>query len=132
MNLHGLVRGPIGYVNPDALVQWLASTGPSTATGGYTTATFAAPVNVVAQVQPVGTGDIKKYDFLQGQGIYRAVYLYGAKSGIDRLEAKGGDKLVFSAIKGQGARTWLVKAVDEQWPDWCRVIVVGQTDPNNP
>lgn len=132
MNLHGLVRGPVGYVNPDVTVQWSASTGPSVATGGRATPTFAAAVPVQAQVQPVSTGDIKKYAFLQAQGIYRAVYLYGAKSGIDRLLAKGGDLLQFPANRGEASRTWLVKAVDEQWPDWCRVVVAAQMDPNNP
>lgn len=132
MNLHGTVRGAITSVNPDAIIQWQASTGPSVAPGGRATAMFAAAVNVRAQIQPVGTGDIKKYGFLQQQGIYRAVYLYGAVGGIDRVMAKGGDLLQFPAVAGQTARTWLVKAVDEQWPDWCRVIVSGQLDPNNP
>ena len=132
MNLHGLVRGVVGAVNPDTVVQWQASTGQTVATGGKQTATFAAAVPKKANIQPVSTGDIKKYEFLQSQGIYRAVYLFGVVGAIDRLRRFGGDLLQFPATKGDASRTWLVKAVDEQWPDWCRVIVVGELDPYNP
>jgi len=132
MNLHGLVTGVIGSVNPNQLVGWQASTGPSVATGGRATPTFAASVQKPAQVQPVSTGDIKRYAFLQAQGIYRSVYLFGVVGAIDRLKQFGGDLLTFPAVAGQAARTWLVKEVPEQYPDWCRVIVSAQMDPNNP
>lgn len=132
MNLHGLVRGVVGVVNPDTTVQWQASTGRATAAGGRTTPTYAAATPRRANIQPVSTGDIKKYAFLQAQGIYRALYLFGVGNAIDRLKQYGGDLVQFSAVPGDAARTWLVKAVDEQWPDWCRVLVAAQLDPNNP
>lgn len=135
MNLHGLVRGQITAINPDRIIPYIASTGNTVADGGKQTPTFAAPVNVGAQIQPVTTGDTRKFDFLQGQGIYRAVYLFGQLNAIDRIEAKGGDLLQFAEVEGGTVRTWLLKAVDEQWSpngNWCRVIVVLQLDPNNP
>lgn len=135
MNLHGLVRGAITAVNPDRIIAYIASTGNTVATGGKVTPTFAAPVNVGAQIQPVSTGDLRHYDFLQGQGLFRAVYLFGTVGGVNRIEAKGGDLLQFGTTVGATVHTWLVKAVDEQWTpngNWCRVIVVLQLDPNNP
>lgn len=132
MNLHAIVRGAISTVNPDRVIPYLASSGSTVAAGGKQSATFAASVNVGAQIQPVRSGDIKKYSYLQAQGVFRAVYLFGQVQGIDRVAARGGDLLKFPELPGGTVRTWLVKDVDEQWPDWCRVIVALQTDPSNP
>ncbi len=137
LNLHAIVRGAITSVNPDIIAPWIRSTGNTVATGGKQTATYAAPVNVKMQVQPVKGSDLRKYSFLQAQGIYRAVYLYGDVEGIVRVDAKGGDLLQFALVPEGTVRTWLVSAVDESWEyvgsgGWCRVIVTLQLDPNNP
>lgn len=141
MNLHGTVRAVIPSVNPDVLVSYLANTGPTTNTAGKQTAGYAAPVTVRAQVQPITNEDLRKYNFLQAQGIYRAVYLFGDIEGIVRSAQKGGDLLKFppSQAPGTTVRTWLITKVDETWTSdatqgggWCRVIVTQQLDPNNP
>lgn len=135
-NLHNIVRGAINAVSPDQLIPWLVSTGSTVAAGGKATPTYAAPVTVGAQIQPVRGGDLRKYAFLQGQGIFRAVYLFGNVQGIVRVDAKGGDLLQFPIVpEDTNVRTWLVRAVDETWGfngGWCRVIVSQQLDPNNP
>lgn len=134
-NLHGLVTPAISSVNSSMTAQYLASTGPSTATGGKQTPTFAAAVPVRIQSQPVSTGDINRYDFLSGQGLYRAVYMYGVTSAIVRSLQLGGDLLQFKLTYKSPTATWLVKVVDEEWSgnlNWCRVIVVQQLDPSNP
>jgi hypothetical protein len=137
-NLHGLVRGAINTVNPDIPVQWYVSMGATTATGGKQTAAYAAPVTLNAQVQAVTGQDLRKYNFLQAQGVFRAVYMYGAPDAINRVESKGGDKLVFPQYPNGSPRTWLVTKVDEPWTAgngglaWCRVIVTLQLDPANP
>ena len=59
-------------------------------------------------------------DGLNIQGELCSVYLNGQIYGVDRGTAKGGDKFVFNS------QTWLVVAVPEQWPDWCRVILCLQ------
>lgn len=134
-NLHGLVTPAISSVNSSIMAQYLANTGPVTATGGKQTATYAAAAPVRIQSQPVSTGDIQRYDFLSGQGLYRAVYMYGVTSAIVRSMQLGGDLLQFKLTYKSPTRTWLVKVVDEEWSgnlNWCRVIVVQQLDPNNP
>lgn len=134
-NLHSLVRGAIGSVNPDILVDWLVSTGQTVALGGKSTPTYAAAVTVRGQVQSLKGQDLRKYAFLQAQGVYRAAYLFGDAQGINRVDAKGGDLILFPQNPGGTKRTWLVSAVDETWTHdggWCRVILTLQMDPKNP
>lgn len=137
-NLHGLVRGAINSVNPDIAVAWIVSTGATVDEAGKITPGYAAPVNLKAQVQAVSGADLRKYQFLQGQGVFRAVYMYANPDAINRLESKGGDLLQFPQYPTGPVRTWLVVKVDEPWTAgngslaWCRVIVALQLDPNNP
>ena len=137
-NLHGLVRGAINSVNPDISAQWYVSTGNTVATGGKATPTYATAVPVKVQVQAVRGGDLKKYEFLQSQGVYRAAYMFANPDAINRIEQKGGDLLTFPQYPNGPARTWLVMAVDEPWTAgngnlaWCRVILALQLDPYNP
>lgn len=140
MNLHGTVRGVIQSVNPDVAIQWLVSTGSTVNSAGKSTPNYAAAANIRGQVQPISGQDLRKYEFLQSQGVYRAVYLFGNVQGIVRVDAKGGDLLKFSQSQAPGSpvQTWLVRQVDETWSSdasgggWCRVIVSLQLDPNNP
>jgi hypothetical protein len=137
-NLHGLVRGAINSVNPDIKAQWLVSTGNTVDDAGASVPAYAAAVPVKAQVQALKGSDLKKYNFLQAQGVHRAVYMYGNPDAINRVESKGGDLLQFPQYPTGVVRTWLITAVDEPWTSgngnlaWCRVIVTLQLDPNNP
>lgn len=134
-NLHALVRTQIPSVNPDTQVMWLQSTDNAVDDAGKSTPAYAAATTVGANIQPVSGSDIRKYEFLQSQGIFRTVYLFGNKQGLVRLQAKGGDLLQFAPVQGEAVCTWLVKQVPETWDynlGWCRVIVSMQLDPNNP
>lgn len=75
------------------------------------------------QRQELSFKDLQHVDGLNLQGQLCSIYLNGQIYGADRGTAKGGDKFV---ICGQ---TWLVVAVPEQWPDWCRVILCLQVTP---
>jgi hypothetical protein len=75
------------------------------------------------QKQELSFKDLQQVDGLNLQGIFCSVYLAGAIYGVDRGTAGGGDKFVFNG------QTWLVVAVPEQWPDWCRVILCLQVNP---
>ena len=137
-NLHGLVRGAINSVNPDIAGQWLVSTGNAVDDAGKSTPSYAAAVPVKLQVQAVTGQDLRKYAFLQAQGVYRAVYMYANPDAINRVESKGGDLLLFKQYPTGAVRTWLITKVDEPWTAgngnlaWSRVIVTLQLDPNNP
>lgn len=132
MNLHGIVRGAINTVNPDRAVLYRSSTGYTTSPAGKRVPTYAADVTVQAQIQPLSARDLQHPEMLNVQGITRSVHLFGNVQGVDRIEGKGGDILLFSESLGGTVRKWLVQAVLEVWnPDvagWCRVGVVLQTD----
>lgn len=133
LNLHGMVRGAITSVQSDIPIVYLASTGSTVGAGGKQTPAYAAPVTIMGQVQPVSGGQLRKYSFLQAQGTYKSIHLYGDIEGIVRSMQKGGDLLKFPQVPGAAIETWLVTKVDETWnTGWCRVIVTLQLDPNNP
>lgn len=132
LNLHGIVRPAITSVNSDVPILYIASTGPKTLPGGKVVPQYAEPVRLLGQVQPISTGELAHFDFLQANGVNRQVYVYGEQNAIDRISKLGGDLLQFPEIPGGTPRTWLIKAVPEQWPGWCRTIVVAQLDPANP
>jgi hypothetical protein len=133
LNLHGVVRGAITSVNSDIPIGYLASVSSTTAVGGKRTPTYAETITIMGQVQPVPSDDLGHFDFLQSQGIYKSVYLYGISNAIVRSLKLGGDLLSFPSPEIPDGCTWLVKAVPEAWATgWCRVLVVAQLDPNNP
>lgn len=123
MNLHGIVAGAIGTVNPFIDANVYQSTGYTTAADGSREPSYAAPVAIRLQKQELSFKDLQQVDGLNLQGIFCSVYLAGAIYGVDRGTAGGGDKFTFNG------QTWLVVAVAEQWPEWCRVILCLQVDP---
>lgn len=133
INLHAAVRGAIQSVNPDTDIVFRASTGFTVADDGVQTPTYAANVDVRGQVQPLGRKDLEHRDMANVQGVTRAVYLFGNAQGVVRVDAKGGDLLLFPQNRGGANQTWLVCAVLETWnPDaagWCKVGVVLQVTP---
>ena len=132
MNLHSIVRAAVNGVNPDIAAVLLASTSNSINNAGVQTPSYAAPVTVQVQVQPVSSQDLQHLDYLNLQGEFRALYLYGDSEGIVRVSQKGGDIFQFSPFIGQPVARWLVVKADETWNvdggGFSRVIVQLQTD----
>ncbi len=120
MNLHSLVSGVIGAVNPNVSATIKIGTGYSTLPSGKQVPAYAAPVTVTAQVQDLNQRDIQHLASLNVQGSQKVLYLNGSLSGLVRPLGKGGDLVVV------GSDTWLVTAVLEQWPDWAKVSVTLQ------
>lgn len=126
MNLHGIVRRAITTVNPDILVTLRRSTGSAIDANHKVVPTFADVPDLPAQVQALSGKDLQHPAMLNVQGVLRAVYMYGNTQGIVRPNGQGGDLLLFPEVPGGDAKTWLVLAVYETWPDWCKVGVVLQ------
>lgn len=120
VNLHGIVSGAIGAINPLAPIAIRVSTGSITAPGGKRTPTYAATQNVFGQVQALSAGDIQQIEGLNIQGEKRSVYINGRVDGLIREDNKGGDLVTFNN------QTWLVAHVLEYWPDWCKFIITRQ------
>lgn len=123
MNLHSIATGAIGAVNPPIQAQVYQATGYTTAGDGSRTEGYAEPLTLMIQKQELSAKDLQHIDGLNLQGIFCSVFLNGSIYGVDRGSARGGDKFVFNG------QTWLVVAVLEQWPDWCRVILCLQVSP---
>lgn len=125
MNLHGIVSGAIGTINPFVLATVQRSAGSTTYADGtrapiYTT--FTARV----QVQALTFSDLTQLDGLNIQGTRRAIYLSGEVEGVVRAQQEGGDLLVFPAGTLPEGNTWLAALVLEAWPDWRKVAIVLQ------
>lgn len=120
MNLHGIVSGAIGAINPFIPAQVYQSKGYTTTPAGKQVPAFLSPVDQFIQKQELSFKDLQHVDGLNIQGELCSVYLNGQVYGIDRGSAMGGDAFVFNN------QVWLVVAVPEQWPDWCRVILCRQ------
>jgi len=132
MNLHGIVRGAINSVNPDRVVTYIASTGATTNTDFSQSPGYAPPIQVRAQIQPLGRDELRQIEKLNLTGVFRTVYLFGDAQGIVRVLAQGGDLLQFAPFQGLAVQNWKIIAVDGPWNveqgGWTKVICVLQTD----
>lgn len=126
MNLHNLVRGAIGAVNPELLATVRMCTGYTTAANGARTPSYTDFPGVPVQVQALSYSDLMKVDGLNIQGNRSGIYLNGNWDGLVRRDRKGGDLIVIPS--GPSAGVWLVAVVLENWPDWTKVAVTQQLD----
>jgi hypothetical protein len=123
MDLHGLVSGAIGTVNPPVCAKYYCARPPVTAADGSRVPTYAPPCQVTIQKQELSYKDLQHIDGLNLQGILCVAYLRGQVYAVTRGISSGGDKFVI------GGQTWLVVAIPEQWPDWAKVILNLQVNP---
>ena len=121
MNLHGIVAGYIGTVNPQVFCDLKLSTGYATAPDGTQVPQYASFTGVLCQVQELTSRDLRQLDGMNIQGSQRSVYLNGHWQGVVRVGARGGDILTMA-----DGTVWLVTAVLELWPDWTKISVTLQ------
>jgi len=123
MNLNAFVSGPISAVNPMVPIKVRVSTGSVANADTTRTPTYAPPVIVRGQVQPLSSKDIRQLEGLNIQGYQHAVYLNGQIEGLVRSTNQGGDLLTMP-----NGDVWLVGVVLEAWVSagWCKVAVVLQ------
>jgi len=122
VNLHQLVRGVVGAVNPDILVSVMPSTGSTEDDTGRSIPSYGATIQTTGQKQPVTGRDIERFQQQNIQGVTCKMHLNGNYEGLFRVLGKGGDLLQFEG------RTYLVASVMERWPDWCCVALTMQLD----
>lgn len=121
MNLHGIVSGAIGTINPLVPVQIRVSTGYVTNPDGSRVPGYAPPAPVMANLVALSYNDIVQADNLNIQGVRRKMYIQGEVDGLVRPNNKGGDLVLMP-----DGSTWLVAMVDEHWPDWTAAIITLQ------
>lgn len=124
MNLHAIVSGAIGAVNPSQPITIQSSTGYTTNPDGRRVPSYAAPVTVSAQVQDLTSRDLRQLDGLNIQGSQKTIYCNGSIKGIVRLTQNGGD--LVTLVDGT---LWLTTVVLEEWADWCKIAITQQVIP---
>ena len=120
MNLHQIVSGAIGVVNPLIPATLMRNASYATDADGTQIPTYETISDVMIQVQSLSNDELRQLDGMNIQGNKNAVYLNGQWGGIVRVGQRGGDLLVF---QGQ---TWLAVIVLENWPDWTKLAVTLQ------
>lgn len=121
MNLHGIVSGAIGLVNPNVYCTIRMSVGYTTAPDGTQQPKYTVFANVPCQIQSLTYDDLQQVDATNQQGVIKTVYLNGNWSAINRPQQQGGDLLTMS-----DGTVWLVTQVLESWPDWTKLLVTLQ------
>jgi len=121
VNLHGLASGYVSAVNPMIPVVVKQSAG-FTVDANHNQVPSYTTISTTGQVQPLSSTDLRLLERMNIQGVKQAVYLSGNFEGVFRVLGKGGDLLVFNGF------TYLVTAVLERWPTWCKVGVTMQLD----
>jgi hypothetical protein len=114
----------ISVVNPMTTITIKQSTGYATSVDGGRIPTYATPVSVQAQVQPLQYTDLQQLDGLNLTGIRRAIYLNGNWRGIIRVGQDGGDLVTLP-----DGSIWLVVFVFEDWfsmDGWVKLAVTLQ------
>jgi len=129
MNLHQVVSGAIGTINPHIPMTVRQSNGWTQDASFKRTPVFI-DTPTKGQVQALSGKDLRQLEALgiAIQGVGRAVYLNGDWQGLRRYTEQGGDMLIFPLPDGRPA-TWLVVQVLETWHvGWCKVAVSLQLD----
>lgn len=126
MNLHGVVSGAIGAVNPFLPATISISVGSITGADGSQTPEYTIYEGIPVQVQALTYKDLQQIAGLNLNGTRRAIYVSGELDATVRAKLKGGDLVTLAA--GPSAGVWLVAQVLEQWPDWCKVAATLQNN----
>ena len=121
MNLHSIAGAMVGGINAAVLCTFKQSAGYTVDANFVQQPQYTVYMNLRCQIQPISTGDLKRYSGLNIQGDYRRVYVTGHVDGLDRNAIKGGDILI------QPDNTvWLVTQSAENWPEWTSFIITAQ------
>lgn len=126
MNLHSIVAGVIGAVNPLVPCTLQLSTGYVIALDGTQVPNYSTFANVLCQVQELSSKDLAKLDGLNIQGSTRAVYTNGQWQGVVRVGARGGDIMTMA-----DGTVYLITAALEVWPDWTKFAATLQNERGN-
>ncbi len=124
MNIRALANIATQTVNPNELVNVLASNGYTIGSGCNQIPLYHDPVAGYAQIQALDGEDLKQLDGLNIQGTIRAIYLRGNLAGVIKPYQVGGDLVK----RNNDTETWLVVKVLEHWPTWCKCAIVLQMD----
>lgn len=120
MNLNLVAASAISAVLPKVNLVVFVSTGYDIVSNKQVP-TYADPINILGNVQPMSWRDLRQVESLNLQGTQQAIFMDGRIDGIIRVDRKGGDLIVTP-----DGKWWLVEQPLEDWPDWCKVAATLQ------
>lgn len=126
MNLHNIVSGAIGAINPNIYGSIQVSNGYTTTGSGKRVASYNAPINVQIQMQALTFDELKQVDGLNIQGEKHGMYMNGNFNGVNRPNQQGGDLVTLS-----DGSIWLTVLVLENWnftSGWTKIAVTRQNN----
>lgn len=125
MNLRAIANGAITAVNPNTAALLRLPDKYRTDDAGRRSTVFRdEPVTI--QAQALSAAERQQFDGLLQQGQMLSVYVSGQFHVLRRIAGKGAEKLLFTAYGESEPSEWLVKSLQESWPNWCRVVVWRQ------
>lgn len=127
MNLHSVVAGAIGAINPFVNVTVSRSNGYTTNAAGQRVPAYSQ-FSASVQAQSLTYTDLQKADSLNIQGIRRAIYMNGVVDGVVRVGKQGGDVLIFPDGTFPEGDVWLCAMVLESWSQagWTKICLTLQ------
>ena len=125
MNLHAIVGPAISAINPPVAGTLYTYTGATKGQSYARTPTYAPPVPVSIQEQPLSSQNLRQLLTMNITNVTRKAYLFGNIQGVNRAEQLGGSILFFNG------QYWLVTAVLEVFDQsgWCCVGLTEQVTP---
>jgi hypothetical protein len=132
LNLRNIANSQTKSISPNFNVTWYQSAG--FVTENYVQSPLYNSIPLTCDVQAMTTGDLRRIEALNIQGAQKALYLNGAALGVNRIQVKGGDLIVFAPGALPEGNIWLVTANLEQWAGatWCKISVTLQDDTTAP
>ena len=125
MNLRAIANGAITAVNPNTAALLRLPDKYRTDDAGRRSTVFRnEPVTI--QAQALSAAEREQFDGLLQQGQMLSVYVSGQFHVLRRIAGKGAEKLLFTAYGESEPSEWLVKSLQESWPNWCRVVAWRQ------
>ena len=125
MNLRAIANGATAAVNPNTAALLRLPDKYRTDDAGRRSTVFRdEPVTI--QAQSLSAAEREQFDGLLQQGQMLSVYVSGQVHVLRRIAGKGAEKLLFTAYGESEPSEWLVKSLQESWPNWCRVVVWRQ------
>jgi hypothetical protein len=119
MNLRSLANNACSLVNPNVPAILKKSTGYTIGSDRRQIPSYVE-YDIFAQLQEMGSDDLKQLDGLNIQGDLKTVYITGDLSAVVRPDSYGGDVIVIAG------KDWLITKVLENWPDWSKAIICYQ------
>ncbi len=124
MNLHNVVRGPIGSVNAHETVKLYTCTGTANVKGQVVTTYTVSTLR--AQVQAPSASDLEQNDRLAAAKHRKKIYLDAPAGTINRFSQSAGD-----IIKRADGSYWLIVSTGDDFSNegWLYVLAILQVEP---